>query len=514
VRTYRRHRRGPRGAKVPYPKWWIELRDHNGIPRRFAGFTDRTASEELGRKVERLAEVRGSSLEPKGDLARFVEDMPGELRKRLARWGVLRAVRVAAARPLRELIDEWGETMGARDTTAEHDERSLRRVRALFGACGFSNWSDIRPEPVERQLRALREKDPAAIKRHLGAMGEIPSFTRTREAERLKTKGLGAKASNHYLATARAFARWAVEREYASEDPLRVLRPLNSRVDRRHIRRALSEADLGKLIRTTHAGPERGKVSGPVRATVYALAAETGLRAGEIASLRVAHFDLGDKAPSLTLPAHASKHRREDLIPLRPSTARALRGLLAGRGALESAFGLPAAWKPTRALEEDLAACKIDYRDESDRVFDFHALRGMQGTRLLAYGANPKAAQTLMRHSTADLTMSVYARIRPGEDRAALDLLPDLLPTDDAAARATGTDGRNASDDDGARGASDGASVAGSGGNSGALTGLATSARAPRNASGAIQGDLRGGSTPLSSTTPARCRRRSSKRLP
>lgn len=56
------------------------------------------------------------------------------------------------------------------------------------------------------------------------------------------------------------------------------------------------------------------------------------------------------------------------------------------------------------------------------------SLRGLQRTRLLAHGANPKTVQELMRHSTAELAMSVYAQLRPGEAREAVELLPDLLP--------------------------------------------------------------------------------------
>jgi len=124
----------------------------------------------------------------------------------------------------------------------------------------------------------------------------------------------------------------------------------------------------------------------------------------------------------------------------RLSTARALAGLLAGRGALEPALRLPIR-HAARVLKRDLEAAGIPYRDESERVFDFHGLRGMTASRLLAAGANPRTAQALMRHSTADLTLSVYARLRPGDERAALDLLPDLVPDDRESAQTTGTYG-------------------------------------------------------------------------
>jgi hypothetical protein len=45
---------------------------------------------------------------------------------------------------------------------------------------------------------------------------------------------------------------------------------------------------------------------------------------------------------------------------------------------------------------------------------DFHALRTTYGTLVIESGANVKEAQSLMRHSTPDLTLNVYARSRSG----------------------------------------------------------------------------------------------------
>lgn len=122
--------------------------------------------------------------------------------------------------------------------------------------------------------------------------------------------------------------------------------------------------------------------------------------------------------------------------------------------------------------------------------------------RLLAHGANPKAAQALVRHSTAELTMSVYARLRPSEERAALHLLPDLLPEDGEAARATGTDAQEAANGGGASGASRGAYRAGRRGTSGDLAGRRTPARIARRAvdTGVVVEDR--GVEPLTSTMP------------
>ena len=442
MRIYKPTRKGARGASIAYARWYVELRDHREIVRRVAGFTDKGATEELGRKLERLAQLKAGGEGPTGELARYVETMPERIRERLAAWGILGARQLVASRPLPRILEEWRASLVARETTAEHVERTFKRVRALFGACGFTTLSSVSARAVERHLRGLREGDPQAVALHLRARGAMPEFTRRRERARLLERGLGAKASNHYLAAARQFMAWAIGRGYASEDALRVLHPLNARVDRRHLRRALSEEELVRLVQAAHDGPTLGAVPGPVRALLYVVAVETGLRASELKALRVASFSVDEGSGAFVeLPARATKNREDARIALRATTARALAGFLAGRGALEPAFGLPAAWRPPRALLRDLESARIAYVDESGRRFDFHALRGMQGTRLLAHGANPRAAQTLMRHATADMTLSVYAKLRPDEERRALDLLPDLLPRGAEGARATGTAG-------------------------------------------------------------------------
>ena len=51
---------------------------------------------------------------------------------------------------------------------------------------------------------------------------------------------------------------------------------------------------------------------------LYLLAAETGLRSGELRSLTRASFSLDSKPATVTVAAAYSKHRRDDTLPLRP----------------------------------------------------------------------------------------------------------------------------------------------------------------------------------------------------
>ena len=77
-------------------------------------------------------------------------------------------------------------------------------------------------------------------------------------------------------------------------------------------------------------------------------------------------------------------------------------------------------------FREDAEAAGIAYRDDSDRVADFHALRHTFISNLAAGGVHPKTAQVLARHSTITLTMDRYTHSLHQDQLQALDVLPDL----------------------------------------------------------------------------------------
>ena len=58
-------------------------------------------------------------------------------------------------------------------------------------------------------------------------------------------------------------------------------------------------------------------------------------------------------------------------------------------------------------------------------------------------GANPRTVQAMARHSSAEMTLSVYSKLGRDDERDALALLPELPSTleDHEDVRATGTDG-------------------------------------------------------------------------
>ncbi len=97
-------------------------------------------------------------------------------------------------------------------------------------------------------------------------------------------------------------------------------------------------------------------------------------------------------------------------------------------------------------IRRDLKAAGIPYKDASDHVADFHALRHSYITALAMSRAPVKVIQSLARHSTPVLTLGTYAHVGLYDQTAALDALPGPAPAtperEAAKLAATGTEGR------------------------------------------------------------------------
>jgi integrase len=373
--------------------WIVRYTDGSGKRREHStGTTDRQAASRIAAKLEADAALRRDG----------VIDLHAE------RYAV------EAKRPIQEHVADFERSLQARGNTPQHVALTLSRVRVVLDGAGCTSWSNLDASRVEDVLRRLRGKKrgPASV--------------------------------NHYRAAVRAFSAWMAKIGRTIEDPLRVLRPLNEAVEQRRERRVLSPEDLRKLLRAAENGPVRQGLAGPTRALLYRLATETGLRAREIASLRVGSFDLKADPPTVRVAAAYSKRRREDTLPLRPSTAAELSVFLRERLPSASAFGTPPAWRAAEMLKEDLESVEMKYKDDEGRFADFHSLRHGFITNLAQGGVSPKVAQALARHSSIVLTYDRYTHLRAGDDQVrALEVLPDLSTTNDAqdTLRATGSAG-------------------------------------------------------------------------
>jgi integrase len=229
---------------------------------------------------------------------------------------------------------------------------------------------------------------------------------RHRGADRRRA-GLSVRSSSFYLQAIRQFCRWLVADRRAAENPLAYLQGQNVQTDLRHQRRALSENELKRLMAATATGQDHSGLTAKERVMLYAVAVSTGLRASELASLTWSSFDLGHFGPSVKVLVAYSKHRRDDVVPLR---ADLVRQLVAWRDESHPdvqarVFPCFNSNKAARMLRKDLGVAHTPYRDAAGRVADFHSLRHTFISNLTRGGVSPKVAQSLAKHGSIGLTM-------------------------------------------------------------------------------------------------------------
>src|SRR5580704_16036336 len=101
MRLCRQQYKGRDGKTRESAKWYAEIKDHDGRRRRIPGFTDKGATAELGRQVERLVALRAVKQPPTPELSAWLEGMPAALSGRLAAWGILDGRHLPHAKTLR-----------------------------------------------------------------------------------------------------------------------------------------------------------------------------------------------------------------------------------------------------------------------------------------------------------------------------------------------------------------------------------------------------------------------------
>jgi len=412
MRLFRATYKDREGTVRTAAKWYVEFRDHMGRRRRLAAFTDKKASVEFGRKVDDLVICRLAGERPSAELGRWLESLPSPTCEKLVSLDILDKERAASAKSLLRHVDDWGKALTAKGDTTQHIRESKAKVEAVIGGCGFTYFSEIIPAEIQNYLAGLRQV----------------------------AGGISAQTLNHYLGAMKHFCRWMVVEGRAGRNPIAHLPGLNVRTDRRHDRRALTVEETQRLLAAARNGPAVRGMAGTDREMLYRLAVETGLRWSELRSLTRQSFDLEGNPPTVTVKAAYSKHRRDDKLPLRETTALLLSDYLVDKLPLAGAFDLPLGGVGAKILRADLKAAGISYRDADGLLADFHALRHTFITNLADSGVHPSVARRLARHSDVNLTLSRYTHSTLQGLGDAVESLPDISPQTEVA-KATGTEG-------------------------------------------------------------------------
>jgi integrase len=257
---------------------------------------------------------------------------------------------------------------------------------------------------------------------------------------------------SYYLRSCKQFCRWLVRDRRHNDNPLVHLQGWNASLDRRHDRRALEREEIAWLLETTKDSTwvYRG-LTGLDRFVLYVMGLSSGLRASELASLTPGNFRLAENPPVIHLFAAYAKNQKEVDQPISADLIPVLQDYLACKPADQPVW--PGTWveRSARMFRHDLAEARqqwlaevrigddrdrreastfLAYRDASNLVADFHALRHSFITLLAKSGVTPKLAQSLARHSDINLTMQRYTHVGLHDQAAALKAVPSILPAE------------------------------------------------------------------------------------
>ena len=152
--------------------------------------------------------------------------------------------------------------MQANGNIPAHIRGVIRRIRIVLNECGIDSLADIRREAIERWIANERQKGVRS-----------------------------AQTINIYLISLKSFMQYLTDVEILPNHPLKSIRRLNAELDRRRIRRALTQDEINRLLNATASG--RLLSAGPPdeRVLIYRMLVGTGLRSTELSLLTPSQID-------------------------------------------------------------------------------------------------------------------------------------------------------------------------------------------------------------------------------
>jgi len=286
--------------------------------------------------------------------------------KEMERSGILapKLQREAAMKKLSAHLDDFIADLKVKGRAEKYYSLVETRVEKLLNACG---WREVRDVNAD-------------------------GFVAWRSGQKLSPKTL-----NEYLNAMNTFFSWMVKQERVMDNPLRNIEKLDLR-GRQQKRRAISDEEFSDLL----------EVAGKHR-LLYITAVYTGLRLGELRSLKWFNIQLGAEMPKIVVPEVSTKNRREAVIPLHPELVNLL--IESSKGVDMTTHVFPQEYNPDRTFRRHLREAGIEKVDGSGKKLDFHSLRYTFATKLAKSGVSQRLTQELMRHSDPRLTANLYTDV-------------------------------------------------------------------------------------------------------
>lgn len=298
--------------------------------------------------------------------------------------------------PLEDLIEQFRTKLIAEGRATTYIKTTRRQIAELFHACEIDSLAKIRREAIERWI--------------------------ANETQRKKrTNG----TINCFLIAVKAFVQYLTDLGIFTSNPLKFVRRLNEELDRRKIRRAMTQDEIDRMLQTVAEGKRQKGINADERFLIYRLLLGTGLRSTELSLLTPSQFDFARSR--LTIEAKKTKNKKPDVLPVKPGLVQSLAEYIKAKNIQPDERIFLYHHNILRAaFYEDLRAAGIERKNAEGRSLDVHSLRKTFGTLLAQAGVPLTTVQRLMRHASPLLTAKLYIDVDPLNMAEALKKLPEF----------------------------------------------------------------------------------------
>jgi len=297
---------------------------------------------------------------------------------------------------LANLLEQFKTKMIAEGTSPKYIKTAVNRIIELLQSCAIDSPSKIRRETIERWI-----------------------------ADEMQCKQRSFGTINAYIITVKSFTQYLTDIGIFTTNPLKAIQQLNKELDRRKVRRAMTQDEISQLLRTMAIGKQRHGIHPEERVLIYRLLLGTGLRSTELSLLTPNQF-MFDRC-RLVVEAKKTKNKKADILPIKPNLIQLLKKRIATNNVqLTERIFSHNSDKILNAFYADLKTAGIERKGDDGRSLDVHSLRKTFGTMLAMAGVPLTTVQRLMRHSTPLLTAKLYIDVDPLNMAEALDKLPEF----------------------------------------------------------------------------------------
>jgi hypothetical protein len=218
-------------------KYVIFYTDETGRRRKKVGTADKAVSERIARDIENRVALRREG----------VVDAKAE------------RYRDQGSRPLKEHLDDWHRHMMNKGKTARPADQYRERAGRLAALAKGVSLDELVPgrksEAIELAVKLL---ESTLSRSHYG---DLTAEAIQEALATPKDNGRSPTTANHHRAALRAFLRWSQKGCRIRENPIEGVEPL-AEADPERPRRALTDDELSRLIRSAGSGPIRFNMPG------------------------------------------------------------------------------------------------------------------------------------------------------------------------------------------------------------------------------------------------------------